>query len=178
MNYSAISVRYSKALYQLAREKKIIDDVYSDISVIQELINEIQDLQYFIENPVIPTQTKINIVDKIFKNQLHEVTFNFIVLIFRNKRDQYLPMILRNFVDTYKSEKGIKTLVLKTAVQIDENLKKEFSKLIEAAFKVKPEFEEIVDKNIIGGFILRLDDRQFDSSVATQLKKFNKDLIR
>jgi F-type H+-transporting ATPase subunit delta len=178
MNYSAISVRYSKALYQLAREKNIIDDVYSDILTIQKLINEIQDFQYIIENPVIPTQTKINIADKIFKNQFHEVTYNFIVLIFRNKRDKHLPLILRNFVETYKSEKGIKTLVLKTAVKIDEKLKEKFSQLIETAFHVKPEFKEIVDEDIIGGFILRVDDRQIDSSIATRLKMFKKELIR
>lgn len=178
MNYSAISIRYSKALYQLAREKNIMDDVYSDISAIQKIITETREFQYIIENPVIPTRTKINIVDKIFKNQVQEITYNFLVLIFQNKRDQHLPLILRNFIETYKSEKGIKTLVLKTAVIIEEKHKKEISQLVESAYHVEPEFEEIVDEDIIGGFILRMDDTQIDSSIATQLKIFKKKLIR
>lgn len=178
MNYSAISIRYSKAFYQLAKEKNIIDEVYKDILLLQNLITEAKDFHQLIESPVIPTTKKLNVIHDIFKSRIQEVTYKFLILIFKNKRDNFLVSILRNFQEMYKTDKGIKTLILTTAVPINDNLKNELRTLVKSIFKVEPEFHEVTNEKIIGGFVLRVDDQMIDSSISTCLKKFRKELIR
>jgi F-type H+-transporting ATPase subunit delta len=178
MNYSAISVRYSKALFQLANEKNMLDEVHQDILLTQQLISEVKEFRSIIESPVTPTRTKFNIVKEVFENKVNQITFNFFNIIFKNKRDDYLSLILRDFIHQYKSFKGIKTVKLTTVVPLTDAIKEDIRNLIQSKFNVSPDIEETINKDIVGGFILRLDDMQIDNSIATQLRKFKKELIR
>lgn len=178
MNYSAISVRYSKALYQLAKEKNKLDDVYKDIQMARSLFSEVNEFKGIIESPIVPTQKKISIIKEIFEKKINSITYNFFVLILQNKRDKYLPIILRNVEDLYKAEKGIKTVQLTTAIQLNKKLIAEIKELVKEKLNVVPEFEEEIDPDIIGGFVLRIGDKQLDGSISTKLRKFKKEIIR
>lgn len=178
MNYSAISVRYTKALYQLAKEKNELKEVFEHIVFIHQIISQTKDLEQVITNPVIPSRTKINLIEKAFKDRINPDAYSFILLMLQNKREEYLLSSLRYFEYYYKKENGITTVQLTTAIPLESTVKNEIKGIIRSNFNITPEFHDKVDKNIIGGFIIRMDDQQIDSSVATQLDKFKEQLIK
>jgi len=175
MNDSKISVRYSHALFESALDKKILDKVYNDMIFISEIC-EIPEMKEFLDSPIIVPSKKMDILHRIAEKNIEKITLSFIDLVVGNEREVFLPAMARAFKHETKKYKGITESVLTTAVKVDTGVRKQISDLITGIFKTKVELTEIVDKNIIGGFILRIEDNYIDASVRTKLRKIEKEL--
>ena len=178
MNYSAIAIRYSKALFELAREKKILDEVQEDIRLIDSICENEPDFMRMIGFPVLPASKKIEIFGKIFEGRIRTETFKFLELITKNRRESYLPAITYSFLKRYKEVKGIKTITFTTVGEINDSIRGQIEKLIKERYNASTELIEKKDDKLIGGFILRMDDEQYDASVANQLEKIKREFIQ
>jgi F-type H+-transporting ATPase subunit delta len=177
MNDSKISVRYSRALFQSALEQKLLDKVNHDMISISEICKSAE-LKEFLQSPIIVPSKKTEIFHKMFEGKVEEITLSLLDLVVKNGRESYLPAIARVFIHETMRFKGITKSVLTTAVKVDENIKKQISTMISDVFKTKVELEEITDTEIIGGFILRVDDNYIDASVRNKLNRIKKELSK
>jgi F-type H+-transporting ATPase subunit delta len=177
MNDSKISVRYSRALFQSALEKKILDKVNQDMILITEIC-KVPETKEFLNSPVIVPSKKIDIFHKILGENVEKITLSLIDLVVKNGRESFLPSIARVFINETMKHRGITKSVLTTASKVDEKVKKQISELIADVFGTKADLEEVTDPGIIGGFILRVDDNYIDASVRTKLNKIRKELMR
>jgi F-type H+-transporting ATPase subunit delta len=177
MNDSKISVRYSRALFQSALEKNILDRVNQDMILITEIC-KLPETKEFLHSPVIVPSKKIDIFHKILGENVEKITLSLIDLTVKNGRESFLPAIARVFINETMKHNGITKSVLTTASNVDEKVKKQITKLISDVFSTKAELEEITDPDIIGGFILRVGDNYIDASVRTRLNKIRKELMR
>lgn len=177
MDESKISVRYAKALLNIAIERDIIDMCKDDMNLIEIICKQNPEFISFLENPIILSSDKWKLIQQVLKSKIHDISLNFIELILNNNRESFLESISRNFLDLYRVHKGIKNAWISSAVELDKNAKDKIVKALEIAYKSDIVIEESVNKDLIGGFILRLGDKQFDASISTQLKKIKKELM-
>ena len=177
MNESQISVRYAKALFQSAAEQHLLDDVYKDMEVLTSTC-KLEDFQYMLEVPTLQPSQKIRLVGNIFEKNISKLSLSMIFLVIKNKRESFLPGIARNFKDFYRKEKGISTASLITAQQVDESEMDGIRKLIKKAYDSEVELTTAVDGDVIGGFILTIEDMRYDASVANNLKNLKKQLLQ
>jgi F-type H+-transporting ATPase subunit delta len=175
MNDSKISVRYSRAFFQSALEKKMLDRVYQDMKQVA-LVCTFPEMKELLNSPIIPPSKKTEILHNVFGGNLSGLTFSLIDMIIKNSRERYIPAITRVFMSDTMKYNGITETVMTTAVKADEKVKKQISELISTAYKTKVELKEIVDKDIIGGFILRIEDKYIDASIRNKLRKIGKEL--
>jgi F-type H+-transporting ATPase subunit delta len=98
-------------------------------------------------------------------------------LLIQNKRENYLGSIFRRFFSDYKEYKGVKTAMITTAIQIDKSTYERIKQLLSNLFKSEIELNVNIDSSIIGGYILRIEDMQYDASVETSLKRMKRSLI-
>jgi F-type H+-transporting ATPase subunit delta len=113
----------------------------------------------------------------MFGDNVQKITLSLIDLAVKNGRESYIPAIARVFIHETKKYKGITESVLTTAVKVDEKIKKELTNLVSGVFKTKIELEENIDAEIVGGFILRVDDKYIDASIRNKLRKIRKELM-
>jgi len=177
MNDSKISVRYSRALFQSALERKILDKVNQDMIFISEIC-KMAETKEFLNNPLIVPSKKREIFHRMFEHAVEKITLSLIDLVVKNGRESYLPAISKVFIHETMKYRGITKSVLTTAYKVDANVKNKISELISEVFKTKVDLEEIIDKKIIGGFILQVDDNYIDASVKNKLSKIKKELLR
>jgi F-type H+-transporting ATPase subunit delta len=175
MNDSKISVRYSRALFQSALENKMLDRVYQDMLNVAQICTypEVREL---LKSPIIRPSKKTAIFHEVFGKDLCSLTYSLIDLAVKNSRESFIPAIARVFRSETMKHNGITETVLTTAIKADDKVKKQVSELISSAFKTKVELKEIVDENIIGGFMLRIDDKYIDASIRNKLRKIEKEL--
>ncbi len=176
MNDSKISVRYSRALFQSALEKKIIDKVNQDMIFISEICR-LPETKEFLQSPIIPPSKKSAIFHKMFEGNVEKITLSLVDLVVKNGRENYLPAIARVFITETLKYKGITESVLTTAIKVDSKVRKQITDLISEVFSTKVELEEKIDTDIIGGFILRIDDQYIDASIRNKLRKIKKELL-
>ncbi len=177
MNESKISVRYAKALFELGKEKELIDTVIKDIQLVDEVCKSIADFWLMVESPVVKTSQKRASMKQIFGDRINAITLNFLDLVVKNRREIYLKDISRNFLALCRKDQGILSATLTSASTLEEGSKENLSTLLSKSFNSKIELEEVVDEEIIGGFVLRVEDQQLDASVSTQLNKIKRELL-
>jgi len=175
MNLSKISVRYSRAVFNSAVEKKLLDKVYQDMIFISELCT-LPEMKEVLESPIIVPSKKKDILHKVAEKYVEEITLSFLDLVVKNGREIFLPAIARQFIHVTKGYYGITESVLTTAVKVDDKIKKEITDLIAKIFKTKVDLKEVINKDIIGGFILRVEDNYIDASIRNKLRKIEKEL--
>lgn len=170
MNQSKIAVRYAKALFDFVKEDNLLDKIAEDLNLLTELFQN-GDFINMIKDPVIRTSKKQEVLHEIVKDKIHAKTISFVNLLFTNKREVYLPDIARNYKQLYLTEKNLKYVILTSAIELKPEIHSEIQSLFQNAFKSKIKMIAGVDKKIIGGFILQVDDLLIDASVSTKLRK-------
>ena len=91
-------------------------------------------------------------------------------IIATKRREEYIEDIAEEFIEQYKTHKNILTAVVTTAQGLDEELKKQVLEVVKKSYNSEVELVEKVDKDLIGGFIIRVGDKQEDTSIARKLK--------
>ena len=177
MDQSAISVRYTKAFFELAKEKELLDSLKTDIELVASVCQDSTEFILLLESPIVKTSKKIKLITAIFNGKVNQLTINFLNLVAINKRELHIPGICRNFLALTRKDQNIKSAILTTASEINMETIKKIEKLMEKELDAKIELSTQVNSNIIGGMILRLEDKQYDASVATQLKKIKQTLL-
>lgn len=177
MNESQISVRYAKAVFQSASEKHILEEVYRDMELLSDTCKQ-EEFQYMLLVPTLQPSEKTRVMDALFESRMSDSSLAMIKLVIKNKREVYLPAIARNFMNFYRKAMKISLAELVTAEPVDASAMKSVKEMLVKAYDSKVELSSRVDKEVIGGFVLTIEDMQYDASVATSLRKFRKQLLQ
>ena len=104
----------------------------------------------------------------------------FINIIITKKRESALAEIAKSFINLYKKQNNIATATITTAIPISEDLKNKIITQVKSQNNNKVELKEVIDKNIIGGAIVRIGGKQLDASISKEISElrqtFNKNL--
>lgn len=177
MNEGLITARYVKALYMYAVEEGSLNSVREDIGVLLDCVSQSEEFDMFIQNPLIKGKEKKRIINEILQGKIHKHTLKFLYLLIENKREIYLKSVCIHFIRHYKQKSGIVEAVLTTAQSLTKDHRDEILKIISKKFKIEIDMTEQTDPSIIGGFILRIGDRQINASLQSQLNKIKRELI-
>lgn len=180
MNQSRATIRYAKALLQLSVEENSLEESYADMRLLDRICSESREFSLLLKSPIVKTDKKIKIVCEIFANKTQKLSLDFVKIIINKKREHLLEGVAKAFIALYKSEKNIETATVTTAVPISSALKEEIVGYIKSRNNNQVELTEVVNKDIIGGAIIRIGDKEFDASIATNITElrqtFNKSL--
>lgn len=178
MNESLISVRYATALFSLAKEKDLVMDLKNDMELILNICNQSADFNRMLSSPIVKPSGKIRVFKHLFENRISGLSLNFLELAVRNNRENFIASVCRNVLDFIRKENNIKTAVITTAQALDETILKKVEKIMENELNGRVELSAKVNPQIIGGMVLRIDDRQLDAAVSTQLKKLKQEMLK
>ena len=168
------AIRYAKALLSLAEEQKSAEVLNKDMSTIATAIGTSTELTNMLQSPVIPATIKKSALSEIFKNS-NTLTNNLIDTLISNNRIHLLSDVAQNYNQLYKQSQGEQVAKVTTAVPLTEELKvKVLAKVKELTGK-EASIVSIIDESIIGGFILRVGDIQYDASIANKLNKLKRE---
>ena len=166
---SQVATRYAKSLLDFALERKELEAVAADMALISKTCANSIDLRQMLKSPIIKAEKKLDVIKKIFGGEIGTVTLNFLGVISSKKRENILPEIANAFTSVYGKHLGIVTAEITSAVPLTDSEREKAISVVRGAGTGKVELNEKIDKNIIGGFIIRVDDKQYDASVASKI---------
>ncbi len=164
-----IASRYAKSLLDLSIEKGLVEEVHSDMKAFHTVCDENHDFSLMLKNPIIQHSKKLKILDGVFGKVFHPMSMSIFTLITKKQRESYLASISKQFLFQYNVYKGIESATVTTTSPLSDSMRNEFSKAIAKITGKQVELTEKIDKNIIGGFILRIGDTQVDDSISGKL---------
>jgi len=177
MAETKVARRYAKSLLDLAKEKGELEAVNNDMKLLAEVCNSNRDLRVLLGSPIISSDKKLSILKRVFSGKISALSMSFFDIITRKGREAYLEAIAVEFTRAYKEFKGIQTAIVTSAIGLDDKLRAEVYKMVKESLNSEIELIEKVDKDLIGGFILRVGDKQYDASIARDLRLMRQELI-
>jgi F-type H+-transporting ATPase subunit delta len=178
MIVSHIAVPYAKALFDLTLEKNLLEETMKDMQVVASLYEKSKDFRMMLKSPVISEAKKSVIFARIFENAISKLTFTFLLIIIRKKRESYIGDIAFAFVELYNDHKGILQTTLKTAVPVGEDIRIMVRDLMKEQSKGEIELVEEVNPELIGGYILQWKDKQYNASILKQINRLQRGVTR
>lgn len=176
MNNNRVTVRYARALVDLAKEKNELSGVDLDIRIFFKALEAYPGFYNFIVNPGHGSMQKYANVETLFKPSFQAMSLNFIKMVFSNNREKYLKDICRNIIEMIRIENNMITAHLEMALPIDETLNIKIKQKFESQMKKEIEMTSSINNELIGGFIFTIDGYQYDASIASRLKTISKQL--
>ena len=171
-----VATRYAKSLLDLAVEKGQLEAVYTDMLQVKSVCDSSKEFINFLNSPIIKADKKTATIKAVFEGKLSAITSGFLTIVASKRRESVIPAMAASFIEQYREHKNILTAVVTSANGLDAATKQKALDLVKSQLSGEVELVEKVDANIIGGFILKIGDKQLDKSVARQLSNMKKEL--
>ena len=175
MTGSRAAVRYAKAILEMAQASNAAAQVNEDMSLIASTIKENKELNNFIKSPTIKPEIKESALNEVFAS-VQNITKGLFRLLLENKRFEILEQIAVQYNAQFDAASDVETATVTTAFPITAELENKVMAKIKEFSDKKITIKNVVDPSIIGGFILRIGDRQFNASVANRLLTLKREL--
>ena len=176
-----VSKTYGEALFEIAMEsgEDKAQELMDEILGIEAVLQQNPEFDELMKHPGIPKQEKLHVLKEVFKGRISEELESFLEVVISKERYRDLSNIFSYFVDRVKETKKIGVAHVTTAVELTEPQKSAIeAKLLETTSYKSMEMHYTVDAAIIGGMIVRINDRVVDSSVRTKLDGLKKQLLQ
>lgn len=168
---SRVASRYVKSLLGLAVEQGVVEAVHADMQLFDNVCRANRDFVLMLKSPIVRHEKKKEILTRLFSDKVHKLSMSIIEILTSKNREPLLPAIATEFHNAYNEYKGIGKASITSTIPIDAKLRGELEAIVrKLSNKTQVELVEKVDKDLIGGFILNVGDRQIDASIKNKLK--------
>jgi len=179
MSEIKVASRYAKSLIDLAVENNALESAYNDMVLFVKVVDETPELEAILNNPIVPLDKKTGILNGIFAEKVSKLTISFFKIVVSKGRSAILFATAKQFVQQYNLMKGIVTADVTTATALSAEAKEQIVAIVKRELGANQVIvNEKVNDKLIGGFILKVGDKQFDASIASGLSKFKKEFAQ
>jgi len=172
MSAIRLATRYAKSLLDTASEEGTLSEVFEDISGISKAFSDSVQLKGVMKSPVIEKKKKHEILDALFNGKVNKTTLTYLNSVVEKGREGFLPEIASSFLTQYNSNKEIISADLISATEVTDSLKSQVIDILKKKTGAKTVNMAIkVDPSLLGGFVLKYNDKLYDTSISGKLVK-------
>ena len=168
---------YSRALFDVAKEHDILDDVHDQLGQFADALDENRDLQLFFFSPYFSSQEKKDGIGKLISGA-DEHFVRFLELLAERHRMPAIFRIRRDFDALYAEERKLLPVTVTSAIELDKDTVKEIGKKIEENTGRKVELTTKVDSYVLGGLVMRVGNIVMDGSIRARLERLRKQVAK
>lgn len=170
-----VASRYAKSLLDISIEFQKHNEIYRDVELILKTIHSAHDLSLLLKSPIVKSDIKITVFHKLFSSVINSITLSFINIIIKKHRENILEDIASEFIRQYKKHMRINTLHVASAIKLDAAANSKIIKSFKSVYDGEVEMIEKTDPKLIGGFVLRFEDLEYNASIRNRLNEFKKE---
>lgn len=177
MSNSTVAKRYAHALFQIASEKQMLDQVVQELRVVKEVVSSTPELTAFLKSPKLPNVKKKEVLKQAF-GSVNAYVLNTLMILVERHHEGRIAEVADQFIALANDAKGIAEAKVYTV----QPLSAEQGEAISSVFapqvgKTALQIENIVDSNLLGGVKLRIGNRIFDGSLRGKLDRLERKLL-
>jgi F-type H+-transporting ATPase subunit delta len=178
MDEGKISVRYAEALYALAEEKGLHQELYLRLEQLTQAFLEVSGLGKHLTNPMHSKTDKLELLVAASGCEKASLLADFFLFVLDKGREEFMVFIAMSYQRIYREKQRIVTGTIISALPLQEGSLERIHKLVDQQFNATIELEAKVDPEILGGFILEVDNYRMDSSIQSELEHVRTELMR
>jgi F-type H+-transporting ATPase subunit delta len=174
---SKIASPYAHALFDFSVEKNIMHQITADFQNLEIFLDKTPELTNYLNNPIVSSEAKREILTKALKSQVNTETFKFLMVLVDRNRINLLKPIIANYLELVYETASIKTIEVSTAFPFTYLQKNTLVKKLKELTNAREiQLVITVDPSLIGGFLIQTNSKVIDFTVKNQLQKLAKHL--
>ncbi len=178
MRIHPVAKRYARAFFELAEGKNKFDSLYGEVKSFATILEQDKSVAEYFYSPNTEKAHKIETLDKIFKEKLDPMVYQFILLLLQKNRIEFFEQIVF-FLERFADKKHNRlNAVVTTVIPVSDTQKQDITKLLSESFKANIVLENKVDPEILGGIIVQVEGQIVDDSLLSQLKTLRHELLK
>ncbi|NJO01041.1 MAG: ATP synthase F1 subunit delta [Bacteroidia bacterium] len=174
MSDASVAFRYAKPILELAIEQGIVDNINDDMQLLKTTADNNRDFFVVLKNPVIRGDKKLSILKALFEDKMHKLTLLLFEIMTRKNRENILYEVSKQFTRQYNEYKGIQHVTLTSAISLPDALKESLKQKLAQQLDKTIILNEKVNPQLIGGFVVQVDNSQIDNSIRSQLLRIKR----
>lgn len=167
---------YSNAIFQLGMEENLLEDIHNELKIFADIFKSEPEFLKILSSPMISTQEKISMLQKVFQSNCCELVFNFMCLLAEKNRIDLFCEIQQDFATQYNQSKNLLEAEVITCIPLTEELRKQILAKLEKLTNKNVTITETIDTSILGGVVIKYDNTIIDGSVKNKFKELSKQL--
>lgn len=177
MKQIRLANRYAKALFELALEQQKLEMVAKDMQLVNDVVAENRDLALLLKSPVVNARKKTAVFSILFEKNIDHLSLRFLSLLAKNGREEIIPQVAESLLNIYNDYRGITEAWLTSASELEKDAKTAILEMLKRLSGKEVQLHEYVNADLLGGFVVKLGDYQYDASTKTLIKRL-KDNIK
>ncbi len=170
MDNGKISVRYARALFQVAQEQGCEAEVYDGLTrFAHNYLLAIAQFNEVLADPIVAREEKVKLLEMAVGEPIHGCLKQFIAFVADQKREDKMFLIAMKYMEMYREKHHILSTQVTTATQLPEETYDKIKAFVKQTFDADAELDVHIDPSLIGGFILDIENTRMDASVVGQL---------
>lgn len=168
---ASLALSYSDALYEIASEESKTEAYLKQLCFVEEQLCAHQDFFRILKHPGILKEQKKQSLTEVFGKELEHTVLNFLKLLIDKGRFREIPEITKEFAKRYRKENNIVIAYVTSAEPLSEKESKRISEMLEKKLSKKIELKLSVDKELIAGIRIKLNDLVLDYTALGHLEQ-------
>ncbi len=178
-NNNLIAKRYAESLIELAQEGKTsFEELSLDLNNTKEILNNSKELYDVLTNPIISAKNKEEVIEEVFKKDVHHSVSNFLKLLVSKNRFDVIYRIIEIFGERFDEIKNIQLVEVTCAIDLEDSQKEEIQNKLKEKLKKEIKINYSKDPNILAGLVYKMGDDVIDTSLAHKLEQFKKEITK
>ena len=171
-----VSSRYAQALFEVGEESDKLDNFNEELKVIVDILKDNKDFYEALRSPLIGKNEKNKLIDNIFSNMFNVEVLNFLHILVDKNRISIIENIYKTFKELVNKKNNIIEAVAITAISLKEETLKQLEDKLSNITKKTVILRNEVNKNILGGVLIRMGNEEIDGTVKARLDKLKDEL--
>jgi len=173
-----VSKTYGSALFEVAVENNTLDTTLEEVLFVKQSFLENEDLTKLLLHPNIEKEEKVKVIENVYKGKISDEITGLMIMLITKGHQKDIVSVFDYVIAAIKEEKGIGVAYVTSAIALSDSQKSKIEqKLIETTKYQTIEGIYQVDKDLIGGLVIRVADTVVDSSLKTQIANLSKSLL-
>lgn len=172
-----IASPYARALYDLSLEKNFVHQIAPDFQNLEILLEENPKLLEYFNNPIVSNEAKRETLNKLLKSEINAQTLKFLLFLVDCGRINILDIIIKSYIELIYKTAAVKTVHIESAVSLDNRRLTTLIRKVKKLTNARDlNLTVIVDRSLIGGFLIQTESKVIDFTIKNQLKELAKHL--
>lgn len=172
-----LATAYARSILDLANERGHAEAVGHELEELTTIIQSDRSFENFLANPAIGEIEHGRVIEKAFRGRVSDLVFNFLRVLNRNRRLGLLQQIANAYADQLEDLLGKIEVDVFVAQRLTRDQLEQVRQSVSAVLKKDAVIHQYVDESIIGGLVIRVEDRLMDASVRAQLRAVRRKLL-
>lgn len=169
---AGLAERYAVALFDLADERRILDEVAADLRELRGMLRASGDLMRLIRSPVLSREQQSKAIEAIAERaQLSPLVRNFLAVVAANRRLFATPAMIDAFLAKLAARRGEVTAEVTAAQPLSETQRDALNEQLRRGTGSRVSVDLRVDPRLIGGIVVKLGSRMIDASIESKLQR-------